>query len=237
MIKDPIYKPKGRALEYGELALNIYTGCNHGCTYCYVPAIFRKKHAEFNSDVRPREGIVEAVKAQLSKGTIKDRTIHLCFTCDPYPNVNTQTTRDIIEIIKESGNHVQILTKGGYRAQIDFDLLDSKDKFGVTITGAGRAMEPGAASWPERLSTLQSAKNQGIGTWVSCEPVIDPQTIYELIENGDYIDHFKVGKLNHMPSDINWREFGEMCLWMLQLHGRNYTIKEDLLIEMRKGGA
>ena len=25
----PIYKPSGRASEYGELAVNIYTGCNH----------------------------------------------------------------------------------------------------------------------------------------------------------------------------------------------------------------
>ena len=32
----PIYEPSGRAREYGELAVNIYTGCNHGCSYCYA---------------------------------------------------------------------------------------------------------------------------------------------------------------------------------------------------------
>ncbi len=41
MIK-PIYAPKGRALEYGELALNIYTGCPHRCSYCYAPLALKR---------------------------------------------------------------------------------------------------------------------------------------------------------------------------------------------------
>lgn len=27
----PIYNPKGKAKEYGDYALNIYTGCPHRC--------------------------------------------------------------------------------------------------------------------------------------------------------------------------------------------------------------
>lgn len=27
----PIYIPKGAAKEYGDYAINIYTGCPHGC--------------------------------------------------------------------------------------------------------------------------------------------------------------------------------------------------------------
>ena len=29
----PIYEPKGKAKEYGDYALNIYTGCPHSCYY------------------------------------------------------------------------------------------------------------------------------------------------------------------------------------------------------------
>lgn len=29
----PIYKPKGAAAEYGDYAVNIYTGCPHRCYY------------------------------------------------------------------------------------------------------------------------------------------------------------------------------------------------------------
>jgi DNA repair photolyase len=28
-----IYEPKGRALEYAPLAVNLYRGCSHGCDY------------------------------------------------------------------------------------------------------------------------------------------------------------------------------------------------------------
>lgn len=34
-----IYEPRGEAREYAPLALNLYTGCTHGCVYCYVPSV------------------------------------------------------------------------------------------------------------------------------------------------------------------------------------------------------
>lgn len=119
----PIYKPKGRAKEYGDYAINIYTGCPHRCFYCFAPSVLRKDREVFHSHVEPREGIVEAVKRQIEKEGIKNKLIHLCFTCDPYPTGYDSTpTREIIKILKESGNHVQILTKGN--GSRDFDLLD-----------------------------------------------------------------------------------------------------------------
>ena len=144
----PIYAPKARAREYGDLAINIYTGCNHGCTYCFAPRVKHQSLEDFQQ-VQPKAGIVEAVKDQLYRQKITGKLIHLCFTCDPYPaDIDTTPTREIIEAIKTSGNHVQILTKGGYRAIRDFDLLDNNDYFGVTITGFGTA----------RLSTLAVAQ-------------------------------------------------------------------------------
>ena len=38
---DVVYKPRGRAREYSELACNLYRGCTHGCRYCYAPASMR----------------------------------------------------------------------------------------------------------------------------------------------------------------------------------------------------
>ena len=142
----PIYKPKGRAGEYGDYAINIYTGCTHGCTYCYARDMAKRfGTVDGWENVKPREGIVEAVKEQLTGMKGQGKLIHLCFTCDPYPaDVDTTPTRQIIRAIKESGNHVQILTKSGARAIRDFDLLDENDWFGVTITGADKSMEPNA---------------------------------------------------------------------------------------------
>lgn len=69
----PIYEPRGRAREYGELAVNIYTGCNHGCSYCYAPAVLHRGREEF-AEVRPRPGIVEEVRRQLEREQISGKT-------------------------------------------------------------------------------------------------------------------------------------------------------------------
>src|SRR5659263_89320 len=183
----PIYEPRTRAKEYCDLAINIYTGCNHSCIYCYAKKMHdRWKPTEDFADVKPREGIVEAVQKQFSSGKYKDKKIMLCFICDPYPHtIDTTPTREIIKLIKGAGAHVQILTKGGKRAERDFDLLDSNDSFGVTISCNGlqaKNLEPKAASIHERLLSLGMAHEWGIKTWVSCEPVFDTAAVYALIE-------------------------------------------------------
>ena len=246
----PIYKPNGRASEYGELAANIYTGCNHGCSYCYARKMKRRwtrSGEPFNFDTpEPRAGIVEAVGRQIEREKITGRTIFLCFSCDPYPaDIDTTTTREVIQTIKESGNNVRILTKGGYRAYRDFDLLGPSDWFGVTVTEYGDEFkppkrEPRAALPLERLETLYYAKQHGISTWISLEPVIDPQQVFNAIIYGNYIDHFKIGKLNHakIPLEVEkfggWARFGEEAERLCRNYGRDYYIKGDLRAEMQK---
>lgn len=227
-IKKPIYEPTGKAKEYGDLALNIYTGCPHRCPYCYAPRVLKKDKEDFHSHIEPRAGIVETTKRQLEGQHITGKTIHLCFTCDPYPTgYDSTTTREIIKLIKDSGNNVQILTKGnGVR---DFDLLGSDDWFGVTITG-GEA--------PEKLHDLsvqliQAKAIYGISTWVSFEPVIDADAVLDCLRCGaKAVDKIKIGKLNYHKSDINWRVFGVEAEKICIEQGINYYIKESLRKEM-----
>ena len=145
----PIYEPKGKAKEYGDYALNIYTGCPHRCYYCFAPSVLRRDREKFHSDIRPRDGIVEATKAQLEREEITGKTIHLCFTCDPYPTgYDTTATREIISLLKQYGNHVQILTKGdGSR---DFDLLDGGDWYGITYDGQYAGAYMPSDRWTDR---------------------------------------------------------------------------------------
>ena len=110
---NPIYRPKGKAREYSEdFALNIYTGCPHMCSYCYSPSVLRRNREEFHSIIKPREGIVEATEKQLEhwvKSGIAGKTVHLCFTCDPFPfGYDHAPTFEIIRLIKDRGNNVQI---------------------------------------------------------------------------------------------------------------------------------
>lgn len=228
----PIYEPKGRAKEYGDLCVNIYTGCPHGCFYCFAPSVLRREKEAFHTNVEPRAGIVEAVKRQIEKEEITGKLIHLCFTCDPYPSgCDTSATREIIKAIKAAGNNVQILTKGdGTR---DFDLLGGNDWYGITITGAPQAQEQGAISTNARLLTLAVAKSKGFKTWVSFEPVINEEYVLACLSAHAMIfDKVKIGKLNYYPSEIKWGEFGRRAEERCRALNLDYYIKKDLREEM-----
>lgn len=231
----PIYEPRGRAKEYGDYALNIYTGCPHRCYYCFAPNVLHRDREQFHSVVEPRNGIIEATRKQLEKEQITGKLIHLCFTCDPYPTgYDTTPTREIIKLLKEYGNHVQILTKGnGAR---DFDLLDENDWYGVTISGSlfdSRKNEPFAADSFSRRRDIVTAKLSGIKTWVSFEPVLDADYVLDFIKcYHEAIDKVKIGKLNYYPSDIDWAKFGREAEVLCRDLGVEYYIKESLRAEM-----
>lgn len=242
----PIYEPKGRAKEYGDYAINIYTGCPHRCYYCFAPNVLRRERELFHSNVKPRENIVEETRKQIEKEKITGKLIHLCFTCDPYPTgYDTSTTREIIKLLKETGNHVQILTKNGKDAMRDFDLLDENDWFGISYAGYKDFMdvcvpkeEPNTQNLLYRLNALHNAHLQGIKTWVSAEPVLDADDVFSFIKVADYVDLWKIGKLNYHPSPINWKSFGQEVEKLLisksRTTGCQYYIKESLRQEMNK---
>lgn len=230
----PIYEPKGKAKEYGDLALNIYTGCPHRCFYCFAPSVLHREHEAFHTNVQPREGIVEATRRQLDKEKITGKLIHLCFTCDPYPTgFDNWATREIIKLLKNYGNHIQILTKGDGRR--DFDLLDENDWYGITISECEQEKEPGARASAKRLIDLCTAREKGIKTWVSFEPVLNAEKVLNTIRYfGRYMDKVKIGKLNYHHSDIDWKKFGRDAEALCRAMGLDYTIKDSLRAEMNK---
>lgn len=222
----PIYVPKGKAKEYGDFALNIYTGCPHRCYYCFAPNVLHRDKEQFHNVVEPRANIVEETRKQIERESITGKLIHLCFTCDPYPTgYDTTPTRKIIKLLKDSGNHVQILTKGdGSR---DFDLLDENDWYGITLDGIR------VANLRSRLDSLAEAHLRRIKTWVSLEPVTDERQFFiELHCVARVVDKVKIGKLNYYPSDIKWGEFGRRAEELCQKLGLDYYIKESLRKEM-----
>lgn len=230
----PIYEPKGAAKEYGDLALNIYAKCPHACFYCYCPKVLHKAPEDFFGGAEPRKDIVNEVRKQLEREHITGKLIHLCFVGDPYPTgYDTTPTREIIKLLKEYGNHVQILTKGdGSR---DFDLLDSEDWYGITISGkpVDAGAEPGAIQPHKRLAILTNAFLTGIRTWVSFEPVIDAEAVLSCIERHHKLfTKVKIGKLNYHPSDIDWAAFGREAEALCETLGLDYYIKDSLRKEM-----
>jgi DNA repair photolyase len=238
------YKPEGKAFEYGELAVNLYNGCDHGCKYCYVPAARRSTREKFNKPtVRVmKEKDLDLEISQLTKGSV----VFLCFICDPYQHldIELQITRGIIQKLHTAGMSVTILTKAGPASTRDFDLLSAhpdQSNYGATLTffedALSRIWEPGAALPGERLEALARAHSLGIPTWASLEPVIDPKQSLELIRmSHTFVDVFKIGKWNYdqRASAINWRSFAKQAVSLLESLGNKYYIKKDLAVYLPK---
>ncbi|MBR5818149.1 MAG: radical SAM protein [Clostridia bacterium] len=225
----PIYIPSGKAKEYGDYALNIYTGCPHRCFYCFAPNVLHRDRQQFHEVVEPRKDIVEETRRQIEREGITGKLIHLCFTCDPYPHgYDTTATREIISLLKSTGNNVQILTKGdGSR---DFDLLGPEDWYGITLDGIGNGRN---LQWKARVDALAEAHSLGIKTWVSFEPVTDEREFFiNLHLVAPIVDKVKIGKLNYHKSDIDWADFGRRAETLCQQLGLDYYIKESLRAEM-----
>jgi DNA repair photolyase len=231
-----IYEPRGKAREYASLAANLYAGCGHGCLYCYAPCATFKHRDFFYNEPTPRKNVME----QLRKDAVKfagQGSVLFSFTTDPYQPIDSvhALTRKGIEILHENGLSVEILTKGGCRASRDFDLLTPDDKFATTLTffkpADSEKWEPGAASPQDRIRTIQKAKQKGLTTWASLEPVIDPAQSLELIrQTASHVDLFKVGKINHHPvsKTIDWKKFAHDAVNLLEQRNKKYYIKDDL---------
>lgn len=212
-----IYEPRGAALEYSPLAVNLYSGCTHGCKYCYVPKCLRQTPERFHSSVSDRNILkqLEEDCAEMRESN-DSREVLLCFTCDPYHNGDTSLTRKALELFDEYRIKAQILTKGGTRACRDFDLiLKNGWKFATTLVfskeASRREWEPNAAPLADRVEAIKRAHALGIKTWVSIEPVIYPgQALYIIERLSDFVDFWKVGKINHFPEierQADWKQF------------------------------
>jgi len=238
-----IYEPSGKAREYAPLAANLYTGCGHRCTYCYAPdMLYGKTRTDFHNNVEPKKNVLERFARDAKKlgDAEDDREIFLSFITDPYQplDIELKITREAIKILIANNLRFTILTKGGSRAVRDFDLLRDYKKcsFGTTIVFdsliSTQHWEPGAPSPFDRLMTMQAAKYWGIRTWVSLEPVIDPEQALNLVRCfNEYVDHWKVGKINHHPElegKVDWLKFRDDVTRILDSVNASYYLKNSL---------
>lgn len=236
-----IYEPKGRALEYAPLALNLYSGCTHRCVYCYAPLALKRDRKTYHQSVRPRANIISTLASEAKRLSQagEARNILMCFTCDPYQPIESTSyiTREALAILVGNGLRASILTKAGTLAQRDLDILSSgkNNEFAVTLTSDDQSesleWEPGAGTPDERIKNIRAAKKAGLKTWVSFEPVFNPDAVFRLIDaTAEYVDLFKVGRLNYHPraKEIDWRRFTLDVSEYLERKGNNYLLKDDL---------
>ena len=235
-----IYKPTGSARELAPLAVSLYFGgCAYGCLYCYGPQTMRRRREALVKQVRLRKDVLKCLERDAQRIRGDDREILVSFSSDPYPPLEMRLgiTRKAIQILIDNGLRVMILTKGGMRAARDFDLLETYDRssFGTTVVFTNQAdashWEPNAPSVEARIQAIHEAHGSGIKTWVSLEPVIDPDQALELIQElHSVVGHWTVGLLNYckLPRPVNWIQFRDDVRNLLDSLGADYYIKKSL---------
>jgi DNA repair photolyase len=176
-----------------DYTVNPYTGCQHGCAYCYANFMRR-----FSGHLRDPWGTFVDVKANLLDVLSKELprrsggSIWLSSVCDPYQPLERkcELSRGVIDLVsRDSRFQLSILTKSSLVLR-DLDLLERmKDMIdvGFTITtfsgNAQPIFEPHASHVVERTKALARLGEAGIDTWVFIAPIL-PHVTEEELEQG-----------------------------------------------------
>ena len=215
-------------------------GCTHGCRYCYAPSTMRTTGEKWHEKAEPRKDILRLLEKDVRRLQGDKRSILFCFLCDPYqPLERTERlTRQALEIMAQHHLNNQVLTKGCADLILeDLELMKTaRTQLGITLCFADdnirREWEPNASTVDDRLNILKTAHKAGIFTWVSLEPVINPDQALAVIQIAhEYVNFWKVGKLNHMKGyerTVDWGKFLFDAETLLTKLGAKYYIKNDL---------
>ncbi|MGB3920078.1 SPL family radical SAM protein [Methanothrix sp.] len=155
-----------------KLSLNPYTGCPHGCLYCYASS-----YIPCFSSCRPKADLLRRLDreaARIGPGPF----VAISNSSDPYPPMEEDLglTRGCLRILMERNFQVQLVTKSDLVTR-DIDILSGMGAtVAITITtvdeGLSRRLEPGAPSPKRRLSALKKLSEAGIYVSSRIDPII-----------------------------------------------------------------
>lgn len=189
-----------------KLTLNPYTGCEHGCVYCYASAYVPRFF-----ECRPKKNLVSRVKLEASR--LRGETISIANSSDPYPSLEAEAclTRSCLEILSRSHCKIQIVTKSNLVVR-DADVLGKTcSMVSLTITtiddATAAVIEPNAPSSTERLEAVITLIARGIPTSVRVDPIIpfvndDLETLIRKVASLG-VKHVTSSTLKIQPR--NWR--------------------------------
>jgi len=195
-----------------DYSFNCYTGCGHGCVYCYARFMQRfHPHTEpWGKFVDVKVNAAEVLARQLRR--LKPGSVFTCSACDGWQPVERRykLTRRCCEMLLDAGFHLGVLTKSELVLR-DLDVFAGRDvRVGVTITtpdeAQARLWEPKASSVAARVHILREAKAAGLETAVMFGPLLPeisdtPQALARLFEIAAEVkvDRIWTDALNRRP--------------------------------------
>lgn len=199
-------------VEYGDFCINHVEGCSHGCLYpCY--AMMLKKRigviSGYDDWRKPKivENAIELLEKEIPRYKSKIKSVHLCFSTDPFMYGHDEVGKLSVEIVRRLNNNnitCTLLTKGIYPIEL-LQKLSRQNEYGITLVSLDedfrQRYEPYAAVFEERIEALRSLHERGFKTWVSMEPYPTPnivsQYLEEILDRVSFADKIVFGRLNY----------------------------------------
>ncbi len=184
-----------------DYVINPYTGCQHGCKYCYATFIkrFQNIKEEWGEFVHAKVNCPQLLGAELEKNP--DGHIWMSSVTDPYQPLEARykLTLQILQTILDSKHRnkftIEILTKS---ALVKRDLNIIKElgaELGFSINTLNpevtRAIEPFASLPSARIAVLKEAKEKGIPVFGFISPILpgitDLEELFKELQFCDYV--------------------------------------------------
>lgn len=216
--KSLLYKTK---VEYGDYTLNHVQGCSHGCHYpCYAMLMAKRfgRSKSYEEWIEPCivENAAALLRKEIPKLKDKIKSVHLCFTTDPfmygYKDIAT-ISLELITILNESNIKCTALSKG--LLPIELSNLSKDNEYGITLISLDedfrKEYEPNAAPYIERIENLYNLHKKGLKTWVSIEPYPTPnildQDFEEILKSVSFTNKIIFGRLNYNKKVSEYKDF------------------------------
>ncbi len=178
-VKSILQKSK---LPESDYVINPYSGCVHGCVYCY--ARFMKRftgHREpWGSYLDTRANAAAVLREQLShRSAPLKQVVFFSSVTDAYqpPEKQYKLTRSLLEVLLEYQVPISILTKSDLVLR-DLDLLRQFERCNVGLSlmtlddELARRLEPRASSPSRRLQALHTLHENGLRTSAFISPYL-----------------------------------------------------------------
>ncbi len=211
-----VYSDREKIIEPCELEdftyqIDPYIGCEHGCHYCYTSNRF---------DPTDEIGIYESLEERLTEelSHLEPQKIYIGMNTDPYQPLEKryEQTRKVLEILKEYGFSVSILTKSELVVR-DIDILKEMPGSSVGISLAfqddvdRRSFEKNTVPNKDRILAMKNFRKEGIETYALICPVFpyisDVDVLLDKVK--DHVDSVWVYPLEiRSVEDKNWRYLG-----------------------------
>lgn len=197
-----------------DYAVNPYTGCQHGCSYCY--ARFMKKftgHREpWGEFVDVKTNAPELLRREIEKK--KPGEVWVSGVCDPYQPVEKRyrLTRQCLEILFRHDWPVTIQTRSPLVLR-DLDLFEKAKRLdvGLSIPTADDEVrskfEPHAPPIGERLRAVEELHRHGIRTYVMIAPLLPGAEGLVGLLAGE-VDYVVVDRMNYHYADRVYARYG-----------------------------